>query len=170
MPSERTQRHVDRLLDEADKAIAQRDWVLLRQHAQDVLLLDVDNEDAQNFLTAAKRALSSSSSETAHVAASLPPMRDLEHADVPTAFAAGRYSVKRPLSGDGKKRVYLAHDTTVDRDVASALIKTEGLDLTARGRIVREAQAMATSRASSEDAKWRQVSCHPGCWMSSNAD
>ena len=49
----------------------------------------------------------------------------------------------RELLGEGgKKRVYLAHDTTLDRDVAFALIKTEGLDETSRTRIQREAQAM----------------------------
>ena len=42
----------------------------------------------------------------------------------------------------GKKKVYLAHDTTLDREVAFALIKTEGLDDTSRTRIQREAQAM----------------------------
>ena len=42
----------------------------------------------------------------------------------------------------GKKKVYLAHDTTLDREVAFALIKAEGLDDTSRSRIQREAQAM----------------------------
>jgi serine/threonine protein kinase len=41
-----------------------------------------------------------------------------------------------------KKRVYLAHDTLLDRDVAFALIKTKGLDGAGRSRIQREAQAM----------------------------
>ena len=59
MPSERTQRQIDRLLDEAEQAMAQRDWASLREHAQDVLLLDTGNEDAQNFLRAAERALAS---------------------------------------------------------------------------------------------------------------
>ncbi|MCH8346275.1 MAG: hypothetical protein IIC87_05025 [Chloroflexi bacterium] len=42
----------------------------------------------------------------------------------------------------GKKKVYLAHDTLLDREVAFALIKTEGLDAAGRTRIQREAQAM----------------------------
>src|SRR5207244_3498288 len=62
----------------------------------------------------------------------------------------GRYEVRRFLGEGGKKRVYLAHDTLLDRDVAFALIKlvlsgaegTEGLDAAARQRISREAQAM----------------------------
>jgi serine/threonine protein kinase len=60
----------------------------------------------------------------------------------PTSFANGRYEVKRFLGEGGKKRVYLAHDAQLDRDVAFALIKTEGLDDAARQRITREAQAM----------------------------
>lgn len=38
---------------------------------------------------------------------------------LPASFAWGRYQVKR---------VYLAHDTKLDRDVAIAVVKTEGLD------------------------------------------
>ncbi|HEY33705.1 MAG TPA: protein kinase [Dehalococcoidia bacterium] len=60
----------------------------------------------------------------------------------PTSFAGGRYQVKKFLGEGGKKKVYLAHDNTLDRDVAFALIKTEKLDDEARTRIKREAQAM----------------------------
>jgi len=60
----------------------------------------------------------------------------------PASFANGRYEVKRFLGEGGKKKVYLAKDTTLDREVAFALIKTEGLDDTSRSRIQREAQAM----------------------------
>ena len=60
----------------------------------------------------------------------------------PTSFANSRYQVKRFLGEGGKKKVYLAHDTTLDREVAFALIKTDGLDETSRIRIQREAQAM----------------------------
>ena len=44
------------------------------------------------------------------------------------AFADGRYQVKKFLGEGGKKLVYLALDTKLDRDVAFALIKTDGLD------------------------------------------
>ncbi len=66
------------------------------------------------------------------------------YADIsqPTSFANGRYEVKRFLGEGGKKKVYLAHDKLLDRDVAFALIKTEGLDEVSRTRITREAQAM----------------------------
>jgi serine/threonine protein kinase len=62
--------------------------------------------------------------------------------EIPTSFANGRYQVKKFLGEGGKKKVYLAHDTVLDRDVAFALIKTEKLDKAARTRITREAQAM----------------------------
>ena len=60
----------------------------------------------------------------------------------PTSFANGRYEVKKFLGEGGKKKVYLAHDTLLDRDVAFALIKTDALDEASRSRITREARAM----------------------------
>jgi len=62
--------------------------------------------------------------------------------EFPTSFSGGRYLVKGLLGEGSRKRVYLAHDTTLDRDVAFALIKTDGLDDVSRSRISREAQAM----------------------------
>jgi class 3 adenylate cyclase len=45
--------------------------------------------------------------------------------------------------GEGaKKRVFEAHDTLLDRDVAVGVIKTEGLDTLARQRVTQEAQAL----------------------------
>jgi serine/threonine protein kinase len=61
---------------------------------------------------------------------------------LPTSFAEGRYQVQRLLGESGQKRVYLAHDSRLDRDVAVALIKTEGLDEAGLARVRREAQAM----------------------------
>jgi tetratricopeptide (TPR) repeat protein len=50
--------------------------------------------------------------------------------------------VKKFLGEGGKKKVYLGHDTLLDRDVAFALIKTEKLDDASRSRVSREARAM----------------------------
>ena len=61
----------------------------------------------------------------------------------PTSFVGGRYQVKKLLGEGGMKKVYLAHDTQLNRDVAFALIKTENLDKKAKTRFTREAQAMA---------------------------
>jgi serine/threonine protein kinase len=140
MPSERTQRHIDRLLDEADKAIASRDWATVRQHAQDVLDLDPGNADALDFLAAMVRK-SQADTDVGPPETPGAPAASKEDTQ-PSSFANGRYSVKRFLGQGGKKRVYLAHDSLLDRDVAFALIKTEGLDDVGRDRIAREAKAM----------------------------
>ena len=62
---------------------------------------------------------------------------------LPSSFDGGRYEVKKFLGEGARKRVYLARDTRLDRDVALALIRIEGLDDASRVRVEREAQAMA---------------------------
>jgi tetratricopeptide (TPR) repeat protein len=61
---------------------------------------------------------------------------------MPTSFSSGRYQVKKFLGEGGKKKVYLAHDKVLDRDVAFALINTKNLDGATRKRVSREAQVM----------------------------
>ncbi len=61
----------------------------------------------------------------------------------PKSFAAGRYRLRRLLGEGVRKRVYLARDTRLDRDVALAILRTEGLDAADRTRIVAEARAVA---------------------------
>ncbi|MCI0777509.1 MAG: protein kinase, partial [Chloroflexi bacterium] len=61
---------------------------------------------------------------------------------LPSSFANGRYEVKGFLGEGGKKRVYLARDTSLDRDVAVGVIKAEGLDAEGLTRAHREAQSM----------------------------
>ena len=46
MTSERIQRQIDRLLDEAEQALAQLDWSTLRDRSQAVLAVDPENGDA----------------------------------------------------------------------------------------------------------------------------
>jgi hypothetical protein len=46
----------------------------------------------------------------------------------PTSFVNGRHQIKQFPGEGGNKKVYLVHDTILDRDVAFALIKTETLD------------------------------------------
>jgi class 3 adenylate cyclase len=60
----------------------------------------------------------------------------------PSGFAGGRYRVQALLGEGASKRVYLARDTRLERDVAVALIKTEGLDEEGLARVRREVQAM----------------------------
>ena len=61
----------------------------------------------------------------------------------PQLIGEGRYRIQSFLGEGGRKRVYLAHDTALDRDVAIGLVKTAGLDERGRVRVRREAQAMA---------------------------
>jgi class 3 adenylate cyclase len=61
---------------------------------------------------------------------------------LPASFASGRYAVRRFLGEGAKKRVFEAHDTLLDRDVAVALVRTEGLDTFGRQRVTQEAQAL----------------------------
>ncbi len=135
--SERVQRQIDRLLDEAEAAVVGRDWRKVHQSASDALTLDPDNGDARALVAAAERGLGANAGKPASQMGTEPEARS-----EPASFANGRYTVSKFLGEGGKKKVYLAHDAQLDRDVAFALIKTEGLDEAARVRVTREAQAM----------------------------
>ena len=137
MPSERIQRQIDSLLDEAEAAVKQLDWPTVKARAQAALGLDPENVDAGEYLGVAERNLDPVGGPTrpSPAVSELPPVH-------PSSFAGGRYAVKKFLGEGGKKRVYLTHDTLLDREVAFGLIKTEGLDDQGRERIRREAQAM----------------------------
>ena len=140
MASERVQRRIDRLIDQIEAAADQRDWQLVLRLSEDVLAVEPANADAAVYVGAAKRNLDPASSPPQDSPASNAVAQPTT--EQPTSFANGRYQVKRFLGEGGKKRVYLAQDTTLDREVAFAVIKTEGLDETSRTRIQREAQAM----------------------------
>ena len=143
MASERIQRRIDSLLDEADQAIGNEDWPTVASRVRSVLAIDPANSDAVAYLAAAERALGGSTPPTIIDPTTPTPTRTPDKTpDQPSSFANGRYEVKRFLGEGGKKRVYLAQDTLLDREVAFALIKTEGLDEVSRTRITREAQAM----------------------------
>ena len=157
MPSERIQRRIDALLDEADNLAAAQDWPAVRSTAAAVLAIEGDNEDATAFQQMANAALDTAFSEEPHSTAvatefvsasveqAIAVVEQLEAStpdNDPESFAGGRYRVLRFLGEGGKKRVFLAHDALLDRDIAFSLIKAEGLDDTGRERIMREAQAM----------------------------
>src|SRR6266542_606601 len=73
----------------------------------------------------------------------LPARLTPRSASLPTGLGGGRYKIERFLGEGGRKRVFLARDQTLDRDVAIAVIKTDGLDEAGMARVKREAQAMA---------------------------
>ena len=136
MTTERIQRRIEQLLDQADEAINALDWEIVNARAQAVLAFDPDNQDAQGYLDAAERATGGSSGHQPE------PTQLDDSPQTPNSFSDGRYQVKRFLGEGGKKMVYLAQDKLLDRDVAFALIKTDGLDQVSRNRISREARAM----------------------------
>src|SRR3954454_20938550 len=75
--------------------------------------------------------------------AATPSAAETQPPEAPEELAGGRPSIHRYLGEGGRKRVYLAHDTVLDRDVAIGIVKTSGLDPEARARVIREAQSMA---------------------------
>jgi len=144
MASDRIQRRIERLLDQIEEAADLRNWELARALAEEVLGFAPDNSDAIAFLEVANQRILPGKTPEAELTGSLSATTRSPNSSPsqPTSFSYGRYQVKRFLGEGGKKRVYLAHDTLLDRDVAFALIKTEGLDEVSRTRITREAQAM----------------------------
>ena len=140
MPSERVQRRIDTLLDQAEEAVDREDWGRVAELARDVLALDGESVDATPFLAMAERRLQGTNGGTGMMPAG--GGREPEQPPLPTAFVAGRYQVQDLLGEGARKVVYRAHDTRLDRDVAFALIKTAGLDADGRARIQREAAAL----------------------------
>ena len=141
MPSERVQWRIDRFLDQADEALEANAWQKTVEICRAVLKLDGENADAASFLEAAEEAIEAGTASTPPRASEeITPSTTIDQ--LPTSFTNGRFVVKSLIGEGGKKRVYLTHGTTLDRDVAFGLIKSEGLDADARQRITREAQAM----------------------------
>ena len=62
---------------------------------------------------------------------------------LPAAYGNGRYEIVRFLGEGGRKRVYLARDTRLQREVAVSAFKSDGADANSLERARREAGAMA---------------------------
>ena len=56
MASDRIQRQIDRLLDEAEQAITSEDWSTVASRARSVLAIDPENTEGLAYLAAAERA------------------------------------------------------------------------------------------------------------------
>ena len=138
MESERIQKRIDRLLDEIEEETDQLNWPVVLERAKAVLAYDP--QDAVSYLTAATLGIEVTPTPISPPTTS-PTTRPAE-SQAPTSFAPGRYEIERFLREGSKKNVYLAHDGILDRDVALAVIKTEGLDDVSRTRVSREVQAM----------------------------
>ncbi|MFQ6029670.1 MAG: hypothetical protein ACE5Q6_19505 [Dehalococcoidia bacterium] len=99
MASERIQRQIDRLLDEAEEAMAQLNWEVVYQRSRAVLALESDNPDALTYLGAAERELSGATPSPIQsaVAQQEPTNPQSPAKPEPTSFANGRYEVRRFL-------------------------------------------------------------------------
>lgn len=109
MLSERMQRRIDALLDEADAAVSALRWTDVAERARAVLAIDATNEDAASFLKMAdadRVAVTPSNDAEAGAASTLP-----------AAFVPGRYRVLRLLGAGARKKVYLARDEQLGREV-----------------------------------------------------
>ncbi len=104
MPSERIQRQIDRLLDQIEAAVEQRDWERVRELAEDVLRLDPDNGDAQAFLAAAERDLPRSAERIAEDRVASP------QAYTPKYLAEKILTSKAALEGERKQVTVLFAD------------------------------------------------------------
>src|SRR5262245_32440200 len=105
MVSERIQRQIERLLDEAGAALGTGDWETIRLRSEAVLTLDPENADAAAYLQAVERATGRpgpASPAPEERAPAVPAAVD----SAPTSFAGGRYEVEKYLGEGGKKKVY----------------------------------------------------------------
>ena len=96
MPSERVQRQIDTLLDQAEESTANREWDSVLESVAGVLALDGKNEDALAFRAMAEQARDAGSSEvvipdSSPVVANPASYNRPSEDDSPTSFARGRY-------------------------------------------------------------------------------
>ena len=73
MASERIQRQIERLLDEAEEASAERNWEVVLDRAQHVLTFDPQNPDGLALLAVAERALGPTGSSPSGLAVPTSP-------------------------------------------------------------------------------------------------
>lgn len=150
MVSERIQRRIDAFLDEADLAASAGEWGVVTEKARAVLAIDADNGDALAFLKMAEANGAAAGSEpgsgssvaTVSLNEPAPAAASPRAGPLPASFAAGRYRPLRLLGQGARKRVFLAHDERLGRDVAFASIDAFNLGALDRERLAREARAM----------------------------
>lgn len=115
-------------------AVGEGDWKSVESLSKQILSLDSQNPSALTFLKMAKERLAEKD-ESAEIAEEKVEL-------LPASFVGNRYTVKELIGEGARKKVYLCHDSTLDRDIAFSLVKTDGLDKDARERVMREARLM----------------------------
>ena len=96
MASERIQRRIDSLLDQAEEVADCKDWREVRELAQRALTLDAENEDASAIFEMAAGELSPlvpsvPSSEVSAAPVEPPSQPTVPDHAAPDSFASGRY-------------------------------------------------------------------------------
>ena len=106
MATERIQRQIDRLLDDAEVAVIASDWAAVGERARAVLAVEEANPDAQAFLKMAEaNGVTRGPASQAEQESSPPPVSSALAPTLPSSFAGGRYAVRRFLGEGGRKRV-----------------------------------------------------------------
>jgi len=124
MPSERMQRQIDRLLDEAEEAIASQDWPAVGERARSVLRLDPENADAIAFLAAAERDPSPDTSLNTAQAPAADASRARLEQYIPKELLDKLEGSRRAGSASGERRVV----TMLFCDVTGSTSAAEKLD------------------------------------------
>lgn len=93
MPSERIQRRIEALLDEADEAVGERDWERVEALVQAVLAIDSENEDAHSYLRIARSLAAAPTDEVSDEAPSESAAEEAPPGDHSVAPAQARTPV-----------------------------------------------------------------------------
>ena len=81
MTSERIQRQIDRLLDEAEQAITSEDWPTVASRVKSVLGIEPENEDAKAYLAVVERVIESTADPFSPQSEAEPPPQSTSTSD-----------------------------------------------------------------------------------------
>ncbi|GEM_PF-1242381 len=119
MPSERIQRQIDRLLDEAERAIGNGDWETGRALALRVLTLIPESQDATDLLAAADRGLGNAA-HTVELDTSAPIIHLAERRHLTVLFCdlIGSTALSQQLDPEDLREVLHVYQAACSRVVA----------------------------------------------------
>ena len=81
MASERIQRQIDRLLDEAEQAITSEDWPTVASRVRSVLSIEPENGDAKAYLAVVERVIESTADPFSPQSEAEPPPQSTSTSD-----------------------------------------------------------------------------------------
>ena len=149
MTSERVQRQVDRLLDEAEEAIALRQWEDLRATCEVVLNLDPENSDATQYLALADKSLATDvASDSSDI---------VEPSEDPTPESVVDLAIDRNLNPRG----YAVVRTSQSEDPTPEPVVDRAIDLSIDRNLNPRGYAVART-SQSQDRKEATLTSAPG--------